>query len=224
MGVDATITSNIFQGNFIGIMCPNADNIHINFNRFFKNTNYGVFVTHSKSQHLVDGTLNWWGSNLGPNQSSNDKTAGLLDYTPWMTLKYSIPKTSIISGTKVPIIASFLTDSYGIYHDPKYGHMPDGILVRFTSNLGQVGSYVIWQETINGVAQVYYRAVDPNGRAIVGADVISVSVDNEVISNTVEVVPSVNAATVGMQETGIPLAGLILAVLMLFSGIITSKR
>ena len=107
-----------------------------------------------------------------------------------MTLKFSIPKTPIISGTKVPIIASFLTDSYGIYHDPKYGYILDGILVKFTSNLGQVGSYITWQETVNGVAQIYYRAVDPNGRAIIGTDVISISVDNQVISNTVKVVPS----------------------------------
>lgn len=45
--------------------------------------------------------------------------------------------------------------------------------------------------------------------------------DNKNISNTVN---AATEKTVGMQKTGLPLAGLILAVLALFSGLATSKR
>lgn len=242
----AKITGNQFLNNREGIFCPTIDNIQINYNRFVGNTFNGVRADNQPNNpNKVDATLNWWRSNAGPNTPNSDKTYGNVNYTPWLTMKLSYPQKTIYSGSVTRFIADFLTDSIGGYHSPSLGHIPDGTPVIFKSQLGQVGSYEETQYTVNGSAQDDYRAVGTSGAPVDGNDIVSATGDNEVISNSLTIQPTqtpgtlnntststVNAAsqtentgkTIGMQNTGLPIAGLILAVLMLIGGLATTKR
>jgi len=208
----------------------------INFNRFYGNTPYGIEIpeyelesTINTINPILNASLNWWGSNAGPNGAGADKTnlASSL-YTPWIVMGFIPTQVTLNGGSTTTIVANFLYDNFGGYHDPVNGHIPDGTPVKFTTTLGQVGSQSITKYTVNGVATAILKAWNAAGDPVWGTAFLTATTDAQTLSSSVTIleVPTANAAsnTVGMQETGLPVAGLILAVLVVFGGLFAKKR
>ena len=219
----------------------------INFNRIYGNTPYGIEsfipkeysqkVTSQKAVNLpqydINAKYNWWGSNSGPNTTGADKTnLGAASYTPWIVMGFSPSQVNLNSGKTTLLTANFLYDSNGSYHDPANGHIPDGTPVKFVTSLGQVGSQWVIKYTVDAVATTFLRAWNAAGEPVWGTAIISATTDaqtllsSENILNTGAQTTKVKAAskTIPLQKTGLPLVGILLAVLAVFSGLVTPKK
>lgn len=140
-------------------------------------------------------------------------------------MRYNANPTTIQQGSTSTLTADFRYDSSGAFHDHSLGHLPDGTPVTFTTNLGNVGSKSITVGTLNGIAIAILR-----GDEAAGAAFTSALLDGQTLHSTVTITPgtTVSAAgstrTIGMQTTGLPIGAIILAVLMVFNGMVMSKR
>ncbi len=219
------IFSNNIQQSGTGIYSfQSAENI-AHFNRIIasgdllQNIDSGAF----------NATLNWWGSNNSPDSRITGNAANLVEYDPWLVMRYSADPVKIEQGKTSVLSADFRYDSKGDFHDPALGTIPDGIPVKFTTTLGNVGSKFTFSETLNGVATAILR-----GDEAAGAALTSATLDDQTLSTTVTITPRVNAAseisaadpdnTVGMQKTGLPLPAMVLAILMVLGGLFGFKR
>ncbi|MBP2045355.1 hypothetical protein [Methanobacterium aggregans] len=225
---------------------PITNELLINFNRFYGNTPYGVYYNNTtsmmpkllsaapvSSSQVLDAKYNWWGSNSGPNTVGADKTnLESTYYAPWIVMNLNPTKVLMNGGTTTTLTANFLYDSNGTYHDPANGHVPDGTPVTFTTSLGQVGSQTITKYTVNGIATAVLRAWNAAGDPVSGMAFITANVDAQTLSGSVNIleVPTANAAssttsnTVAMQNTGLPLNYLVLAILAVISGFVVPRR
>lgn len=187
-----------------------------NFNRIVANTPNAI----QSDSGTVNAEYNWWGSN-NPNFSA--LITGDVDYSSWLVMNYSANPTVISQGGLSTLTADFRYDSNGIFHDPAAGHLPDETPVTFTTNLGNVGSKSIVTGTINGIATAILRGNEAAGEAFTSA-----SLDNQTLTATVTITPTTAASstekTIGMQSTGIPIAGIGLAILLITAGLILPKR
>ncbi|KAF5079953.1 hypothetical protein DSECCO2_124810 [anaerobic digester metagenome] len=232
--------------SFLKDSAPITNELLINFNRFFGNTPYGVYYNNTtsmmpkslsaapvSSSPVLDAKYNWWGSNSGPNTVGADKTnLESTYYAPWIVMNLNPTKVLMNGGTTTTLTANFLYDSNGTYHDPANGHVPDGTPVTFTTSLGQVGSQTITKYTVNGIATAILRAWNAAGDPVSGMAFITATVDGQTLSGSVNIleVPTANAAssttsnTVAMQNTGLPLNYLVLAILAVISGFVVPRR
>jgi len=187
-----------------------------NFNRIVANTPNAI----QSDSGTVNAEYNWWGSN---NPNFPALITGDVDYISWLVMTYSANPTVIPQGGLSILTADFRYDSNGIFHDPADGHLPDETPVTFTTNLGNVGSKSIVTGTINGIATAILRGNEAAGEALTSA-----SLDNQTLTATVTITPTTAASstekTIGMQSTGIPLAGIGLAILLVTAGLILPKR
>ena len=72
----------------------------------------------------VDATLNWWGSNTGPNTPGSDTTSGAATTGPWLVLTASAAPAVIGPGGTAVVTADLTTDSAGGTH-PAAPFFPD---------------------------------------------------------------------------------------------------
>jgi len=187
----------------------------LRFNRIY---NPGGNEVNNTDTEALDAMYNWWGSNSNP----SSKLQGNVLYDPWLMLNiYSDPST-IYTGQTSTITANVYKDSAGNNHSADAAQFFSGPQVTFTSTLGTIGSYTKTVDWVLGQAVRTYTGI------LAGKDPITANDGDQTVSTTVTVLqaPTANAAsnTVGMQETGLPIAGLILAALALFGGLATSKR
>jgi len=233
-----TIKECTFQDNTAstgGAVLSYYGNTVVNFCRIIGNTAYDVY---NEAGNHVDARYNWWGSN---NPDFDDRVTGDVGVTPWLVMAYITNPITIQQGQKSVLTADFRYDSEGTFHDPANGHLPDGTLVKFTTTLGNVGSKYVFIGTLNGIATTILRGDEAAGEALTSA-----ILDSQSLTAMVTITPAtdngnqnenespnstVNAATetttertLGMQKTGLPIAGLILAILAVFGGLSTSKR
>jgi len=207
----------------------------VKFCRIIGNSDYDVY---NEAGDHVNARYNWWGSN---NPDFDDRVTGDVDVNPWLVMVYITNPITIQQGQTSVLTADFRYDSEGTFHDPANGHLPDGTLVKFTTNLGNVGSKYVFIGTLNGIATTILRGDEAAGEALTSA-----ILDSQSLTATVTITPAtdngnqnenespnstVNAATetttkrtIGMQKTGLPIAGLMLAILAVFGGLATSKR
>ncbi len=187
-----------------------------NFNRIVANTPNAI----QSDSGTVNAEYNWWGYN-NPNFSA--LITGDVDYSSWLVMTYSANPTVISQGGLSTLTADFRYDSNGIFHDPAAGHLPDETPVTFNTNLGNVGSKSIVTGTINGIATAILRGNEAAGEAFTSA-----SLDHQTLTATVTITPTTAASstekTIGMQSTGIPIAGIGLAILLITAGLILPKR
>ncbi|KAF5077501.1 hypothetical protein DSECCO2_150440 [anaerobic digester metagenome] len=191
--------------------------VDANFNRIVANTPNAI----QSDSGTVNAEYNWWGSN---NPNFNALITGDVDYISWLVMTYSANSRVISLGGLSTLNADFRYDSNGVFHDPAAGHLPDETPVTFTTNLGNVGSKSIVTGTINGIATAILRGNEAAGEALTSA-----RLDNQTLTATVTITPTARAAssstkTIGMQSTGIPLAGIGLAILLVSAGLILPKR
>lgn len=110
----------------------------------------------------ADARYNWWGSNKNPSDRVVNTTV-----SSWMVLRLTPGSVSVNNGGILVLTADLLHDVNGIYHDPKNGHVPDGIVVKFYSTLGTIGT--IYVSTTNGVARSTLKGGSKAGLADVAA-------------------------------------------------------
>lgn len=192
----------------------------LNFNRIIANTAPTASNIYNRPEQATTNALyNWWGSNAGPDPSSLVNVPEK-NSNPWLVMNYGANPTTILQGATSTLTADFRYDSWGVFHDPSLGHLPDGTPVTFTTNLGNVGSKSITVNTLNGIATAILRGDEAAGEALTSA-----TLDFQVLYSAVVIQSTASAAsaasttrTIGMQSTGTPIAGLILAIFMVLSG------
>lgn len=223
MGI-LSITGSLLQQNTAtdcgGIFNDANGVVTANFNRIVGNS----LTTIRNDYGNVDARYNWWGSN---NPDFNTLISGEdITYTPWLYMNFNTGSVNVNQGQQVPLTASFnyLYDGNTITPlDPATGHIPDNTPVTFTTTLGEVGSSSVVKFTFNGVASAILRATQ-SGIALVTAGTDSQILSTRIVVNAVSGPSTVTGTTVGMQTTGVPLAGIALAILMLTGGLVSPRR
>jgi predicted outer membrane repeat protein len=226
-----TVTNSNFENNtaFRGGAIQNGwifvGTANAHFNRLYNNMATEGSAIYSQNG-VINATNNWWGSNDGPAAGSIE--GEFVEYDPWLVMRYSASPVIIPQGSISTLTADFRYDSDGTYHDPALGHLPDDLPVTFTTTLGNVGSKLAIAYTLNGISTILLRGDEAAGYALSSA-----LFDLEQLFTTVQItaVP-VNAAsstvsstkTVKMQATGAPLAGIVLAILMVLGGFISTSK
>lgn len=214
----------------------NTGDANINFSRIIGNSAINGSAIFN-SGNLMDASLNWWGTNIDP--SSN--VYGNVTVTPWLILKM-ITSPNIFENGASNVTAVLLYDSNGIYHDPANGKLQDGIPVTFAGSNGNFNptSGIL----VDGQARSLFTA------KVEGETNINTTIDNQTVSIFVIAYPqptsenstdpestsnnnanSTNSLndiktikTIPMQHTGVPFAGLILAILTVIGGTIIPRR
>ena len=214
------ITGNVAEGNGGGIYAY-VSNDRANFNRIVNNLPDAIYYTYETV--AFDALYNWWGQNTGPADGS---ISGNVDYDPWLVMNYSANPTTIQQGETSTLTADFRYDSDGTFHDPALGHLPDGIPVTFNTNLGNVGSKTATSLTLNGIATILLRGDEAAGGALTYAllDLETRYATVTIAPATVNAASTVSSKTIGMQETGVPLAGIYLSLLLVMGGLLSTRK
>jgi predicted outer membrane repeat protein len=228
--IGSTLINN-HAGNEGGVFYNEGNSFIFNFNRIVNNTADGVndiYDRYSNSEAIRDALYNWWGSNDGPADGSI--YGEFVEYDPWLVMTYSADPTTIPQGETSTLTADFRYDSEGTFHDPALGHLPDGLPVTFTTDLGNVGSKSVVTYTLNGVATATLRGDEAAGEASTSANL-----DDQTLTAPVTIRAAggdnsgnssviVEAATIDMQETGAPSMPLVLAALSILGGLLTIRK
>jgi len=231
----ATVIGSNLESNAVeddgGAIYNNFGDFTLNFNRIVGNTagRYGQDIYNKNNpENTINALYNWWGSNDGPAAGSIEYSQeDLVEYDPWLVMTYSADPTTIQQGSTSTLTADFRYDSDGTFHDPTLGHLPNGLPVTFTTDLGNVGSKSVVTYTLNGEATATLRGDEAAGEAL-----ISILLDNQPLTGIVTITPVAQAESatttpgraIGMQSTGIPLVTLLLAGLMILGNMIIPKR
>lgn len=163
---------------------------------------------------------NWYGTN-NPVSNKFYKGNGTIDYNPWLVLNIKANPSIIYTGRISTITADVYRDAAGGDHSLDAALFFSGPQVTFTTNLGNVGSKSVTVPWVNGFATAVLRADEGPGIATVTAT------DYQTVQTNVTIMGgSVNPAnnTIGMQDTGIPLNYLLLAILMVLYGFTLPNR
>jgi len=216
----SNLTNNAAEKDGGAIWNSATSNVHCN--RIVFNT--ALHGSAIYTNNTVDATDNWWGSNNNPKNNPNNFAGqlNLIDADPWLTLTINANPNIIPYGGTSTVTARVTTNSDGV-DTSSNGHIPDGTPITITTDLGNVGSKSVTAGSVAGVATSILRANEGWGIAHLYAilDGFMTPEPATVVIST----PITTDKTVGMQETGIPLAGIVLAMLMILGGFIcTSKK
>ncbi len=183
-----TITGCTFTGNtanYGGAIWNEAPStLTIYLSRIVGNTasSGGSAICHSSGS--VTAENNWWGSN---NPDFASLISGEVDYTKWIYMTISVNPTTIKNGETSLITVSFnnLCDGDNITSlDPATGHIPDGTLVTFCTDLGSVDCKTIEKPTVDGVATATLFADE-----IAGIAHLNATLDSQTLSTEVTISP-----------------------------------
>ena len=137
---ECNITENIFKNNTacFGTVFYNGINgvshSYFNFNRIYGTNNYDVFNEYALNK--IDAKYNWWGSNYGPNTYSTSSDCNI-DTSHYMVLTINNP-SNMTYGENATISTDMLHDNTGVYQDPKFGVIPDGVPVKLNTTNGNI--------------------------------------------------------------------------------------
>ncbi len=147
----------------------NSNDCNVNFNRFYNNN-----ATSGTAIYNWLGTVNaennWWGNNTNP-KNINNMIAGQIDVDadPWLIMIFTANPTTINPGQTSTLTASFNINSNNNTVGDATNHIPDGVPVTFTTNLGNVGSKSVDNYTKDGNTTAVLRADEGTGTAITAA-------------------------------------------------------
>ncbi len=176
--------------------------------------------------------FNWYGINSDPGTNKFLKGNGSLDYSPWLVLNITAQPSHIQLGQNSSITAQVYQDSEGFDHSSDAIMFFSGAQVTFTTNLGNVGSKSITLPWTNGRASAVLRADEGEGLATLTAS------DYQTVQTLVRIgdVPLPDegnstgktianaASTITMQNTGMPINYLLLALVLVIGGCLLPKR
>jgi len=137
-----------------------------NYNRIAGNYPHEI---HNAASITPDVKYNWWSSN---NPIFTNLVVGSLDYTPWLFMTIEAQPATIYNGDTSLIKASFNNYFDGTIltpFNPEVGHIPDGTIVTFDTDKGNIGSNTIEKETNGGIAIATLTANETPGVAHVNA-------------------------------------------------------
>lgn len=215
---------NNYVGYDGGAFYNDGEEFILNFNRIIGNTagdeGPDIFDGSTDTDDLHNALYNWWGSNLGP--AAGRIIGELVEYDPWLVMRYGANPAVITQGGTSTLTANFRYDSDGTYHNPALGHLPDGLPVTFTTNMGNVGSKSVITYTHYGLATAVLRGDEGTGVALTSASMDSETRHASITINAASASGAVR--TIGMQETGTPVFGLVLAILLVLGGFITCRK
>jgi predicted outer membrane repeat protein len=178
---ESNFTGNSAGSNGMGGAIYNSGSIDLYFNSIVGNTaNRGSGIYNDGG--TFDVTFNWWGSNDNP----ISKTYGIGSCSPWLYMTLTANPATILNGQ-----TSKITTNLNNYYDgitvtsfnPDMGHLADGCLVTFTTDLGTLSYKTITVNTINGTATATLKANETPGIAH-----LSAQVNNEIKYINVEIV------------------------------------
>ncbi len=201
----------------------NDATFNIHFNRIVFNTAHLGNAIYS--DNAVDATDNWWGSNYDPknNPSNFGGQVNMINADPWLTLTIKAYPTSIPYGGTSTVTASVTINSAGV-DTSSMGHIPDGTPITITTDLGNVGSKSVTEGTLAGVATAILRANDGWGTAHLYATLDGFMTPEPATVVIAAPIPVTTEKIVGMQKTGIPLIGMVLAILLVLGGFIGTRK
>ena len=231
-GDNLTVTSSTLTNNTAehgGAIYNEDGSSVVHFNRIVGNSPNTTQIY--SRDGTVDATLNWWGSNVDPSVYVNSN----VNVTSWLVLNITANPTSISNGANSTVTVDLLHDNTGNYYDPVNGHVPDGTPVTFNLSNTSLGSLNTISTTLkNGKATTKFTAAN------IGNENVTATVDNQLESTLIIINKSnnnnntngknttntVNAATqtIAMQPTGMPIAGLVLAILAIFGGMLPRRK
>jgi predicted outer membrane repeat protein len=177
---------------------------------------------------VADVSYNWWGSNH-PNFSSIilNMGGGKTTYKPWIYMTFKTVPAVIYVGSKgTKLVVSFNQVFNGKTLesiDPANGHIPDGTAVNFKAGYGNLKVWPEIGQTNNGIATAIFKS------NILGKILLTANTDSQTLNSTVTVLPNKNTfnennKTVGMQDTGLPIAPLALVAISLVAGLTYNKK
>jgi len=169
--------------------------VTMNFNRIVGNSPKAIYHSLDSQYGTVNAEYNWWGSNYDAIISY----FGDVDLWPWLYMTFQADPTTIQQGSTSTLTANFNNAYDGVNpvtpFDPVIGHLPDGTLVTFTTDLGQVGSQTVDKPTVNGVATATLTGTES------GLANLSATLDDETLTLNVEV-ENDPCANVTITKTG----------------------
>jgi len=179
---------------------------------------------HELENSNTTATYNWYGTNT-PDDAKFFVGNGTLTYYPWLVLTINANPSTINTGQTSTITADVYHDAAGGDHRTNAAMFFSGPQVTFTTNLGNVGSKSVTVQWINGLATAILRGDEGFGIATVtAADFQTVQTMVTILGASGTSTAGANAQTIGMQNTGIPLAGIVLTILMLLGGFVSTKK
>lgn len=171
-------------------------------------------------KNTANAQYNWYGTN-DPGNNNFYKGNGTINYNPWLVLNIKANPYTINVGQTSTLTADVYQDSAGGDHSGDAVMFFSGPQLTFSTDLGTVGSKSITVPWVNGMATAILRANEGPGIATVTAtDYQSVQTKVTILGGSIN--PS--NGTIGMQDTGVPLNYLLLAVLIVLSGFILPRR
>ena len=203
--IGTNLLNNIATGT--GRTIYNTGNIVMHFNKILGN---GTVIASPSGS--VDATLNWWVINTNPSA----KVSGNVDVSTWLVLTISASPNVIKTCCISLITADLQHDNNGVYYSPNVGHVPDGIVITFSSTLGTVSP--ITNVIVNGSTTTNFTATTHSGVAIINASGSPmVSTDVDILADDIYVSPSGSDLT-GNGTAGSPYATIAKAVQMTAPG------
>lgn len=179
---------------------------------------------HQLENSNTNAYYNWYGTN-NPDNSKFFAGNGTLNYYPWLVLNIKANPSTIRVGESSTITAN-------VYHDAANGdHSPDAVLffsgpkVTFNTNLGNLGSKSVTVPWVNGLATTFLRADEGAGIATVTAsdyEIVQTSVNIQGTPNFTNATPT--TGTIRMEDTGLPLTGMVIAILLILGGLISVQK
>jgi uncharacterized repeat protein (TIGR01451 family) len=167
------ITENTIINNYRGIglsnYLENGQAESIFFNSIVNNSEYNFINLQPLNHGLPAVSYNWWGSN-SPDSS---KISGLGTFGPWIFMTINATPDTIKNGQTSLVTVSFNNAAFSsdniVPLDPANGHIPDGMLVTFNTDLGSIGSKTIDKQIVNGIATATLNADETAGIAHLNA-------------------------------------------------------
>ncbi len=200
-------TINIDNSNFINNTARNgggvltlygADNkAQIHFCSFVGNKANTVTTTNNidnRLQNSINVNSCWWGSNAGPNGIAGPYTAD-----NWIYMVLSSDKSSIKYGTTTTVTADFnnlynQTTGTVTKLDPTVNHIPDGLIVDFATDLGQITTPGTTQD---GLASAVFTGSQ------IGTATVNATSGDQTPTTTINVTP-ISTTTKVDNVTGYP--------------------
>ncbi len=201
--VDASLTNNLLTDNLRGIRLEGAGGIigSSAFSNTLLDNTTGIEVEGLAGVHFnrisgnsvgaretgagtLDAENNWWGCNAGPDTPGCDTTEGAVDGDPWLLLELTVDPAAIATNGATSLSADVTSNSDGA-DTSSQGAIMDSTPITFETDLGSVGSKEITKGTLNGSAEATLTADEGPGTATASA-----SLDNETVSDMIEVTPA----------------------------------
>jgi PGF-pre-PGF domain-containing protein len=193
-----SIASSTFTGcspaHWGGAIFTNGGNINIINSRIYDD---GIAVF-AEPGSTISARNNWWGSNSNPS-GFFQTTGGSIQYDPWLVLGATASPGSITTAQDSTIQANLTYDSDGIYHNPVFGHVPDGIPVTFALTGGTGIVLPLAGNMTDGANATIFTP----GAA--GTSSVTATVDGQSLTVDIPIQPAPSVTTVSPSSG--PLAG-----------------